>query len=1168
MDKNAIKKYAVWARRELIEKVSQKALQYGIEEGQELDTKLESINGVLFSDVEKKQRQALINKINEDGYAQVMEEVAYTWFNRFIALRFMEVNGYLPSHVRVFSDESGSFKPQIMTEALHLDIPGLDIQRIMEYKDAAKDEELFEYLLKMQCNALSDILPRIFQKLEDYTELLLPNYLLREGSAIEALVNWIPEDDFNVKSGNGQVEIVGWLYQYYITEQNELVYDGSFSKSKITKELVPAATTIYTPDWSVHYMVENSLGKLWLEGHPNDALKQNWKYYLEENAQDVEIESCLEKMRKEYAGITPEDIKCIDPCMGSGHILCVLFDCLVQIYEDYGYSARESVSSIVKNNIWGLDIDDRAAQLSYFAIMMKARGYDRRFFEKKIQPNVYGIKESNCVNESIVENIHEEKETARQVIRQLIDAKEYGSILTPTIPIEDLISLKEELNKIIETSENGNLIDMMVADELSNTLLPLVNEMVALVQKYHVVVTNPPYLGNSRFSAKLDKYVKKNYLDVKSDLSMVMYKRALTNFVKPNGFVAFITTNSWMVLSRFEKLREYVLNNFSFDSIVDYGTELFEGKVGHNPIVSWVNRASQMDKRITAIRLVDYCYGRRDEKEPQFFNLNNRYYPKQSGFTNIPGLPITYSFSEKIIDAFSKDPSVSDKATTRLGMTTADNNRFVRLWFEVDIEKCIFNAHSDEEVLNKSKKWVPYNKGGKYRKWYGNHDCVVNWYNSGYEIKNFADDKGHIRSTVPNTEFYFLPCATWSKISSGSIAFRYRDYGSIFDVAGACLYADKGLYSLMGFLNSNVADSILSVLSPTLNYEGSHIASLPIDERMLSDERIEALVKENIEISKADWDSFEFSWNFKTHPLIKKGLIEDAFEKWAEECDQRFYKLKENEEEINRIFISMYGIEGEVEAEVKDKNVTVSRADRERDVKSLISYAVGCMFGRYSLDYDGICFAGGAWDDSKYSTFIPDDDSIIPICDDEYFEDDIVGRFVSFIKVAYGEEYLEDNLKFIADSLKGKGTPREIIRNYFLNEFYADHCNACSFGISGKRPIYWMFDSGKKNGFKCLVYLHCYKPDTVARIRTDYIHEQQARYRTAIEELSNRMLSASDSEKVKISKRLTALKEQDDELHKYEEKVHHIADQMIEINLDDGVKHNYEIFKDILAKIK
>lgn len=1157
MDKNAIKKYAVWARNELIARVSQKAQQYGITAEGYGDKNADSVNGVLLSATEKKQRQALAAKIDAEGFEQVMEEVAYTWFNRFTALRFMEVNNYLPSHTRVFTNEANEFKPQILADAISLELEGLDMDKVYALKDDNKDEELYKYLLIVQCNALSSILPGMFQKIADYTELLLPDYLLREGSVIEQMITVIPEDNWT-----DQIQIIGWLYQYYNTEQNELVYDGSLSKAKVSKELLPAATTIYTPDWPVRYMVENSLGRLWGEAHPQSQLLSEWRYYLTNS--EISTISDGGAIKNSFANINPEEILCIDPCSGSGHILGYLFDTLVKIYEDHGFTAKDAAVSIVNNNLWGLDIDERASQLAYFSVMMKARHYGgRKFFSNDLHPHIYSIKESNDISDATInyfcQNDVELKKAISSIVAELKDAKEYGSILN--------ISQKDYTKIYRRLAEIEHDIDLFSYSVMSE-LLPVIQVAEALSKTYHVVCTNPPYLGNSRFSVKLDKYIKKNYLEEKSDLSMVMFKRALTGFVKKNGFVAFITTNSWLVLSRFEKLREYVLENYSFDSLVDFGTELFEGKVGHNPIVAWVSRATKKTGKFVAIRLVDYCYGRRDEKETEYFNRQNYYYPDQNSFSYIPGFPITYSFSKEIIEAFENSPSLSDKATTRLGMTTADNNKFLRLWYEVDSRKLILDAESDEQVQLLKKKWVPYNKGGKYRKWYGNHDCVVNWENSGYEIKNFADDKGHIRSTVPNTEYYFLPCATWSKISSGSIAFRFRPKGSIFDVAGACLYANEGIYELMGFLNSNVADRILSVLSPTLNYEGSHIASLPIVNGVIGNSRIRECVLENIELSKQDWDAFEFSWDFKMHPFAKKGKIKDHFENWAEECEYRFSKLKSNEEEINRILISLYGVSETVDYVVEDRYVTVNRADVSRDVKSFMSYAVGCMFGRYSIENSGVINAGEEIDYTKYGIFKPDSDNIIPICEDEYFEDDIVARFVEFVKIVCGEEFLEENLIYIGKALGGKGTAREVIRHYFLNDFYADHCANYAFGTSGKRPIYWLFDSGKKNGFKCLIYMHRYQPDTIARIRTDYVHEQQSRYRTALADLEQRINSASTSERVKLNKQLKTIQDQAEELRKYEEKVHHLADQMISIDLDDGVKENYAKFQDVLAKIK
>lgn len=610
MNKNAIQKFAIWARNELIAQVSQRAYQYGIDESGFGDASADIVNGRLLTAEEKSQRQELIKKIKGKGYKQVMEKVAYTWFNRFIALRFMEVNNYLPSHIRVFSDASGAFKPEILNDVLHLDLPGLDSGKVAEYIESNDTAALYRYLLLTQCNALNSALPVMFEQMGSYTEMLLPNNILRQDGVLGHMVSDIPEEDWQ-----DAVQIIGWLYQYYNTELNAVVYDGSMSKGRIPKELLPAATTIYTTDWAIRYMVENSLGRLWLEGHPNAKLHDGWKYYLDEAEQEPEVEAQLAKLREEYKTVSPDKIKVIDPCMGSGHILVYAFDVLMQIYTSAGWDQREAAQNILKNNLYGLDIDDRAAQLAYFAVMMKARQYDRRLLTREIQPNIYAIHESNSIQAMTIEYFHKNdpklKADIESIITEMRDAKEYGSILSIT-PV-DFARLYARFAEI------DNDIDMMrkpVLDEL----LPLVKCAELLAQKYDVVVTNPPYLGSSRFSTKLNDFVIANYPDVKADLSMVMYKHALRDLCQKNGFVSFITTTSWMFLSSFEKLRSFVLAGYDFESLVDFGTELFEGKVGHNPIVAWVNRKSHTDHAMTGIRLVDYCYSRRDEKETEFFN--------------------------------------------------------------------------------------------------------------------------------------------------------------------------------------------------------------------------------------------------------------------------------------------------------------------------------------------------------------------------------------------------------------------------------------------------------------------------------------------------------------------------------------------------------------------
>ena len=1169
MDKNAIKKFAVWARTELIARVSLKGVEYGITEDNIEDANADSVGGKVLTADEKKQRRALIAEINDKGYKQVMEEVAYTWFNRFSALRFMEVNGYLPSHVRVFTDEENNFKPQIITEAIHLDLDGLDMERVYELKDAEKTEELYKYLLIVQCNALNKILPGMFQKIADYTELLLPDNLLREGSVIQQMIELIPEDDWK-----DAVQIIGWLYEAYNTEKNELVYDGNMSKSRISKDLLPAATTIFTPDWSVRYMVENSLGRLWLEGHP-DVKEQllpteeeqsafvagnrtpedtKWHYYLEEAEQEPEVQVQLSEIRKEYAALTPDQLKVIDPCSGSGHILVYMFDVLMKIYESYGYTTREAVASIVENNLYGLDIDDRAAQLAYFAVMMKARQYDRRFFNRGIQPHVYAIVESNYVDKFAMDYFcnGDMKLTAAMdtIISELHDAKEYGSILTVTP--QDWSALYD---RFAEITEDIN----MFRETALRELLPLVQVAEALSQKYDAVVTNPPYLGNARFSPLLDKYVKDNYADVKTDLSMVMFKKMLSKNIKKDGFIAFITTSSWMFLSSFEKLRTFMFEYSSIESIVDFGTELFEGKVGHNPIVAWVNRKSHIAHGITGIRLVDYCYSRRNEKEKEFFNEKNHHYSDQTNFSKIPGSPVAYWVSERTIDSFQKG-ILADIADTKQGFATGNNNHFLKFWQEVAWNTVGLNCDSRETAKESLKKWFPTNKGGSYRRWYGNNIYLANWENDGQEMRAFSG------SVIRNPQYYFKQGITWSSLSSGGLSMRFSPKGFIFESKGSMCYFknDCNLFYILALMNTKVVDSMLKILAPTLDYHEGPMSKVPVVIDLEQKDLIDERAKECIDICKLDWDSFETSWDFKHHPLLRKvPTIAEAFDQWQAECDSRFNQLKANEEELNLIFIDIYGLQEELTPEVEDKDVTVRKADLSRDIRSFISYAVGCMFGRYSLDVDGLAYAGGEWDTSRYASFAVDKDNIIPICDDEYFEDDIVGLFVEFVKNVYGANTLDENLKFIADALGGKGQPKDVIRNYFLNDFYSDHCK-----VYQKRPIYWLFDSGKKNGFKALIYMHRYQPDTIARIRTDYVHEQQARYRTAIADLEQRIANASTGERVKLNKKLTTLQAQGTEIRTYEEKIHHLADQMISINLDDGVKKNYAIFQDVLAKIK
>ena len=1151
MDKNAIKKYAVWARRELISRVSQRAALYEITDKGYGDASADSVLGRVMSAEEKRQRQALITQIREKGYEQVMEEIAYTWFNRFIALRFMEVNGYLPSRVRVFTDDENNFKPQILTEAINMELDGLDMEKVYALKNANDDDALFKYMIIVQCNALSSILPGMFQHISDYTELLFPDNLLREGSVIEQMVSMIPEEDWT-----DQVQIIGWLYQYYNIEPKDAVFA---KKGKIQKEEVPAATQLFTPDWIVRYMVENSLGRLWLEGHPNDELKASWKYYLDEAEQEPDVEAQLTEIRKEYASLRPEDILAIDPCQGSGHILAYMFDVLVQIYEAYGYTSREAVFNIVEHNLWGLDLDERATQLAYFSVMMKARHYDRRFFSRGIQPHIYAIDESNLIDLHCVDffcnNRQDLKEETSRLIEAFVDAKEYGSILIlPAIDFQLLMNRIAE----IQNEENVSLYSMQAVE----SFLPLIEIGQALSQKYHVVVTNPPYMSVSSGSAKLNEYVRMHYIDAKADMYAVFMDRC-NQMTTSNGFQAMITQHGWMFLGSFEKLRCRIARLFIVN-MAHLGARAFEEIAGEVvQTTSFVFRKHQ-DIGANAVyeRLVDYPS--QDKKEQAFLRRDNQFFCSNAQFLGIPGTPFAYWISKTLAHAFS-DKLLGDYAQTKQGFATGNNELFLRFWHETSTANSQLGSVSMVEAQKSKKKWFPCNKGGSYRKWYGNNVYLANWENNGSSMRQF---KG---SVIRNPQFYFRAGITWSSLAN-QLSLRYSPEGFIFESKGSMCYPNdsKDLLYLLGLLNSKITSEALSVLSPTLDFHEGPMSKVPV---VLGSEKgqVSAIVESNIAICKEDWDAFETSWDFQIHPMLPvyaddadySYLVSRFFDGWASRCEERFKKLKANEEELNRIFIDIYGLKSELSPEVDEKDISVRKADLQRDIKSLISYAVGCMFGRYAYDAGGIAFAGGEWDASRYS-FIPvDKDNIIPVCDDEYFKDDIVGRFIEFIRKAYGNSTLEDNLRFIADALGGSGSPRDVIRNYFINDFYADHLKTYQ-----KRPIYWLFDSGKKNGFKCLIYMHRYQPDTIARIRTDYVHEQQSRYRTAIADLESRIANAGTSERVKLSRQLTKLQEQAEELRVYEEKIHHLADQMIRIDLDDGVKHNYAIFQDVLAKIK
>lgn len=1162
MNKTAIKNYAIWTRKDLIERIKRKAFEYEVSESGILDEKLEIINGRPLSDDEKKLRKELIRDVKDKGFDHVIEEVAYTWFNRFIALRFMEVNNYLPKRVRVFTNENNEFKPQILDEAMNIDLDGLDKKEVYELLQSNDQAELYKKLLIATCNDMGNYLPGMFTKINDYRVLLFPDNLLNSGSVLDKLISNIEVDswlDTNIEneSSNG-ITIIGWLYQYYISEKHDQVIN--ILKGTIKKEDIPAATQLWTTDWVVRYMVDNSLGRYWIERNPESTLREKLIYLATSKNNDLPIIN---------ESVNPEDITFLDPCMGSGHILVYAFDVFMEIYKECGYSERDAALSIVQNNLYGLDIDDRAYQLAYFAVMMKARSYNRRLLTQGIWNNLSSIEETNDIKTFEYEGLtcdSKMNEIGNYLVSAFKDAKEIGSLLT--IKKLDYKRFVEYLLNIQEKGTN-DIFAFSWIEEVLPIMLQITKQATILSNKYTVVTTNPPYMG--KMEGNLKQFVTKNYKDFSKDVFAVFMRRNF-DFTIKGGYLGFMTPFVWMFIKSYEKLREYIICNKGIVTLVQMEYSAYEEATV--PICSFVLRNEKDDKSGYFYRLSDFKGGMEVQKQKVLEAVGNPYCgyfyeANQANFAKIPSRTIAYWLSNDFINILLNEKKIMDYGTACVGLQTSDNKRFLRFWYEVNNNRIGYNCSNIEESITSGKRWFPYNKGGGYRKWYGNREYIVNWENNGKEIREYNNYLNSSRTSnigIANTQYYFRESGTWGLVSSADFSVRYTPKGAIFDTGGSSVFAKEKLKYIIGILNSKISKECLLAQNPTLNFQPGNVSKIPVI--MEEENDVEKVVENLISICKIDWDSFETSWDFIKHPLIRPILsVSEAFSQWKNECENRFNQLKANEEELNRIFIDIYSLQDELTPDVEDKDVTVRKADMSRDVRSLISYAVGCMFGRYSLDEEGLAYAGGEWNSSKYKTFIPDVDNIIPISDDEYFEDDIVGRFVDFVKVVYGEDTLQENLEFIASALGGKGTSLEIIRNYFLNEFYKDHCK-----IYQKRPIYWMFDSGKKNGFKALIYMHRYSSDLIARLRTQYVFEQQSRYRNQIEMIQSQLDGElSSSERVKLNKKLKTLHEQDEELRGYEEKVHHFADfnrEKLKIDLDDGVKVNYEKFKELLARIK
>ncbi|MCM0758598.1 BREX-1 system adenine-specific DNA-methyltransferase PglX [Sporomusa sphaeroides DSM 2875] len=1175
MNKAAIKNFASEARKKLIALVKDKAGRIGITQDRITDPISKGEGYAIFPthiDIEAKltgkevkQRENLVKRIKskENGYELVMEEVAYTWFNRLIAIRFMEVNDYLPARVRILSSETaGKFEPDIVTQAPDVDL-GLsqaEIEEVLTLKEKNAMDELFRMLFIKQCNELGKILPELFENTSkennDYTEILLDISYTNEDGVIRDLLK-IDEADFLEA-----VEIIGWLYQYYNTEPKDETFALLKKNVKITKERIPAATQLFTPDWIVRYMVENSLGRLWLEGHPDSDIKDNWKYYLEEAEQEEAVKAELDKLREERKKLRPEDIKVIDPCMGSGHILVYAFDVLMDIYKACGYAERDAAKLILQHNLYGLDIDDRAYQLSYFAVMMKARAYSRRILSEGIRPHLCAIQESNGIPKQEVMDIFARlaegplwSDKLRDDVEYLIDvfrdAKEYGSVLE----VKQIgFSAVEESIKVIQ--ENKTVLNVFEAPYKGMILdqIPVLLEQGKLLsQKYDVVVTNPPYMGGGGMSEKLAKYVKSQFAKSKSDLFAVFIDRCLDLAIN-TGYISMITMQSWMFLSSFEKLRELIITEKEVISLIQIGYNSFpelNSKVAQAVAFSLCNATIQ-DYKGTYLDLTNK-YPQAFDKQKAFYIEadKGRYTVNSNKFSRIPGMPIAYWLNDKIYKIYDSGLLFGDIAFPKVGMQTSNNDKYLRLWYEVKYNEFL---ESDQ------KKWIKYLKGGAYRKWYGNLEYVL-FYNGS---PNFILQQKNAR--VLDEEYLQKNKCTWTDLTTGNNSFRYAPMDTFYDISGHCFFPNNNnQFWLLGYANTKVFSQLLKIFNSTFHCQVGDVARIAVPEiKNEIKEKISDISKSNVLISKSEWDCYETSWDFSRHPLIlpkdEYNKIKDCFNKWKGITEERFKQLKANEEELNRIFINVYDLQDELEHEVDEKDVTIRKADLQRDIRSFISYALGCMLGRYSLDVEGLAYAGGVWDASKYTTFIPDTDNILPITDDEYFTDDIVTRFVEFVKVAYSSETLEENLDFIAQALGNKGTTsREIIRNYFLKDFYADHVK-----IYQKRPIYWLFDSGKENGFKALIYMHRYDQDTVGRVRADYLHKAQAFIENAIANCEVvRESNAPANEKAKAVKQKEKLVKQLAKTRLYDQAIAHIAHQRIAIDLDDGVVVNYAKFQGV-----
>lgn len=1177
MDKRVLQTYAVWAKDNLEQQIEVSLKTLGINGDNDFRQAKRSGDYTIIdgdpnsypADLYGK-RQEIISQVRLKGYKNIIEEFAYTWFNRLVALRFMELHDFLPHGFRVLSSTSGSIEPDILKNLnLVKDDLKLDMKVCEQLKGQNKTEELFRYVLICQCNALSNILPMLFARDLDYMELLLPKSLLIGETVLTRLVE-IPEENFM-----NDVEIIGWMYQFYISAKKDAV---NAAKKTITKDTLPAVTQLFTPDWIVRYMAENSVGRIWMESYPQSPLRSSMTYYVDDPEQTEDVQRKIDEIK--YKNVNPEEIRIIEPCSGSGHILVYVMDLLYKMYEEKGYNKRDIPTLILKNNLVGLDVDKRAVQLASFALVMKARTLNNRFFRREYYtlPQVYELQDSQ-VMESLnyrkhMRELEEFSDAEIRAVSELVKTFENGKTIGSLIkvPALDYTSIENVIDKLERKVVPTTFNTHFVSDGAAQLKL-LLNQAKALSAKYDVMITNPPYAGISKMEDSVKEYATICYPSSKTDMFAMFME---TSLVKQNGFTAMINMHNWMTLSSYEELRNHFILNNEIVAMAHLGPHAFEAIGGEIvQTTAFVARKGKYDANGVYYNLVGSS-----DKENDFFLIKKqnpekkdlRFVVSSINLKELPGCQYAYWISNALAKDFEKGESITKYIDTFQGIITGDNPKYLRFWHEVSAAKIPFHQSKMDQIDLSQQYWIPYNKGGEIRKWYGVQDYVVYW-------KKGPDDK--TRGKKGFSDYYLKEYVAWSYTVSNTIAARYYPCGFLWDVRGSGLF-DKAnmLYYLEGLISSKIGIKLLRINNSTPSCQVENIVQFPIIVDRALKNQIDELVVSNNSNSRDDWDSFEISWDFQYHPLLllprekadakctqfaesrmeKLGSLAWRYERWAEECQERFNTLKANEEELNRIFIDIYGLQEELTPEVEDKDVTVRLADRARDVKSLISYLIGVVMGRYSLDVPGLAYAGGDWDASKYRTYLPDEDGIVPIYRGIGMEDGLTAQLIGLLKLIYGEDSYRQNIDFIAESIgrNSNESSEEALNRYLNDGFFADHLKSYQ-----KRPIYWLFSSGKNSGFKCLIYMHRYTSDTLARINSRYFLPESTRLKNDLEELVGRIAKAEGRDRVRLEKERQKLAAAYNEAIEYGQVLDHMANQYIEIDLDDGVKTNYAKFQSI-----